>query len=157
MTHTESTRPAHQGELCTCGRQAITVIQTAEFGDVGYCGIEGAAFDPVLPCPWCGTREPHKESWGDPGRCSAYRIRPDQGTEAAKEQWTVGRLRAALAEHPDDTPLRVSVPGVGPDGWPSLEYVVTDFARTVAEYHPDGNITPTDFLVIYSSTIGEGG
>lgn len=69
-------RPAQPGELCTCGRQAITVIPTPEFGDVGYCGIEGAAFRPVLPCPWCGTSQPHTEPWGSPGRCPDYTLHP---------------------------------------------------------------------------------
>lgn len=68
-------RPAEPGELCTCGRPAVTVIHTEEFGDVGHCGIDGAAFTPVLPCPWCGTSEPHKESWGDPARCPDYQLR----------------------------------------------------------------------------------
>jgi hypothetical protein len=67
-------RAAEPGELCTCGRQAVTVFFTDRFGDVGYCGIEGAAFRPVLPCPWCGSSEPHKEPWGDPGRCPEYRL-----------------------------------------------------------------------------------
>lgn len=68
-------RPAVEGELCTCGRQAVTVIATEEFGDVGHCGIDGAAFRPVLPCPWCGASDPHKQSWGDPMRCPDYRVR----------------------------------------------------------------------------------
>lgn len=74
-----SERRAEPGELCTCGRQAITVISTDRFGDVGHCGIEGAAFRPVLPCSWCGSSEPHKESWGDPGRCPDYQLRTPQG------------------------------------------------------------------------------
>lgn len=70
-----SERPAQPGELCTCGRQAVTVYSTEQFGDVGHCGIDGAARTPVLPCPWCGTSEPHKESWGDPARCPDYQLR----------------------------------------------------------------------------------
>lgn len=69
-------RPAEPGELCTCGRQAVTVIGTEQFGDVGYCGIPGAAARPALPCPWCGRTDPHTESWGDPGRCPDYQLRP---------------------------------------------------------------------------------
>ena len=69
-------RPAEPGELCTCGRQAVTVIGTEHFGDIGYCGIEGAAFRPVLPCPWCGATAAHTESWGDPARCPQYQVRP---------------------------------------------------------------------------------
>lgn len=68
-------RAAQPGELCTCGRQAVTVTPTDRFGDVGYCGVEGAASTPVLPCPWCGSGEPHREAWGDPGRCPEYRLR----------------------------------------------------------------------------------
>lgn len=77
MTDHQSTqRPAAGGELCTCGRQAVIVYQTEEYGDVGHCGIEGAATDPVLPCPWCGATEAHTASWGDPQRCPQYRLRP---------------------------------------------------------------------------------
>ena len=68
-------RPAEPGELCTCGRQAVMVYPTGEHGEVGHCGIDGAAFRPVLPCPWCGTSEPHKASWGDPARCPDYQLR----------------------------------------------------------------------------------
>lgn len=68
-------RPAKPGDLCTCGRQAVTVFSNEQFGDAGYCGIEGAAARPVLPCPWCGSSEPHKEVWGDPGRCPDYQLR----------------------------------------------------------------------------------
>lgn len=76
---TSEQRPAKPGELCTCGRQAVTVFHNDEFGDVGYCGIEGAASRPVLPCPWCGAGVPHTESWGDPGRCPDYQLRADGG------------------------------------------------------------------------------
>lgn len=68
--------------------------------------------------------------------------------------WTAGRLREALAKYPDDTPLRVSVYDQShPDGFPSQNHVVTDAAGSVHEYHPDGNITLTDFVVIFSSPI----
>lgn len=75
-------RPAQPGELCTCGRPAVIVIPTDHFGDVGYCGIEGAAYQPVLPCPWCGTSEPHLEPYGDPGRCPDYQLRAPAREEA---------------------------------------------------------------------------
>ena len=68
-------RAAEAGELCTCGRQAVIVYVTEEHGEVGYCGIDGAAGRPVLPCPWCGSSEPHKVPWRDPGKCSKYRLR----------------------------------------------------------------------------------
>lgn len=74
--HQTTQHPAAEGDLCTCGRQAVTVYVTAEYGEVGHCGIEGAAFDPVLPCPWCGTTEAHTAPWGDPQRCPEYRLRP---------------------------------------------------------------------------------
>lgn len=32
-------RPAEPGETCTCGRPAVVIYQTEQFGDVGYCGI----------------------------------------------------------------------------------------------------------------------
>ena len=68
-------RPAQPGELCTCGRQAVRVYVTSEHGEVGHCGIDGAAFRPVLPCPWCAASEPHRASWGDPARCLDYQLR----------------------------------------------------------------------------------
>ncbi|WP_167163124.1 hypothetical protein [Streptomyces sp. MBT27] len=74
----ESTeRRAESGELCTCGRQAVVVYSNAQFGDVGFCGIEGGQARPVLPCPWCGNSSPHTTSWGDPDKCPAYRLRAD--------------------------------------------------------------------------------
>lgn len=76
MADTESTsRPATDGDLCTCGRQARTVFITVDFGEVGYCGIDGAAMRSVLPCPWCGATAPHRASWGDPMRCPRYTLR----------------------------------------------------------------------------------
>ncbi|WP_069744763.1 MULTISPECIES: hypothetical protein [unclassified Streptomyces] len=69
-------RLAETGELCTCGRPAIAVYSSTEFGDVGHCGVEGSAQYPVLPCPWCGSTVAHKTSWGDPDRCPHYRLRP---------------------------------------------------------------------------------
>lgn len=69
-------RVARPGELCTCGRAAVTVFISEEYGEVGYCGIEGSAANPVLPCPWCSSVEPHKQSWGDPAKCPEYQIRP---------------------------------------------------------------------------------
>lgn len=32
-------RAPRPGELCTCGRLAVTMHVTEKFGDVGYCGI----------------------------------------------------------------------------------------------------------------------
>lgn len=69
-------RPAEPGELCTCGRQAVTVYPTHDYGDVGHCGQDGVAFRPTLPCPWCHATKPHTTSWGDPVRCPDYTLRP---------------------------------------------------------------------------------
>jgi hypothetical protein len=76
----ESTRrPAQPGELCTCGRPAVVVYTGGSFPDVGDCGIEGAAFRPVLPCPWCRIDAAHVTGWGDPAKCPSYRLRaPEQ-------------------------------------------------------------------------------
>ncbi|MDX3232973.1 hypothetical protein [Streptomyces sp. ME19-01-6] len=79
---TDSTeRRAAPGELCTCGRPAIVVYSNAEFGEAGYCGIEGSQARPVLPCPWCGSAEPHTAPWGDPGKCPDYQLRPSAGPQ----------------------------------------------------------------------------
>lgn len=68
-------RPAAPGELCTCGRQAITVYLTGLHGQVGYCGLaDGGAR--ATPCPFCGEHTTHLTAWGDPARCPAYRLRP---------------------------------------------------------------------------------
>lgn len=77
-------RPAVPGELCTCGRQTVTVYSNERFGDAGHCGIEGAASNPVLPCPWCGTREAHKASWGDPTKCPSYQLRAPVGDKTMR-------------------------------------------------------------------------
>jgi hypothetical protein len=77
---TDSTqRPAEPGELCTCGRPAVVVFSNEEFGDVGYCGIEGSQGRPVLPCPWCGSTKMHTAPWGDPGKCPDYQLRAPVG------------------------------------------------------------------------------
>jgi len=36
-------RSPEPGEVCTCGRPAIIVYLTENFGPVGYCGIPGPA------------------------------------------------------------------------------------------------------------------
>ena len=60
-------RPAELGELCTCGRQAVTVIDTAMWGEVGFCGVMQTETQPAGPCVFCGGV--HR------GRCSSYRLR----------------------------------------------------------------------------------
>jgi hypothetical protein len=63
-------RPAEPGELCTCGRPAVTVFLTGRFGPVGYCGVsDGGARSG--DCPFCGEpRSTHDE------RCPRYVLRP---------------------------------------------------------------------------------
>lgn len=80
-------RPAESGELCTCGRQAVTVFPTHDYGDVGVCGEDGAGMRPVLPCPWCGAVKAHTTAWDDPVRCPGYTLRPkpDTGPETAAQ------------------------------------------------------------------------
>ncbi|MGW2725629.1 hypothetical protein [Streptomyces sp. NPDC001492] len=68
-------RPAEDGELCTCGRQAVVVYPTHDYGDVGHCGVDGNGAHPVVPCPWCGATRPHA-TWGVPVRCPDYTLRP---------------------------------------------------------------------------------
>jgi hypothetical protein len=68
-------RPAYPHELCTCGRR----------GEIGYCSVKAACesrglhpigsisvedSSSVLPCPFCGTDEPHLVV------CPDYRVRP---------------------------------------------------------------------------------
>jgi hypothetical protein len=66
--HSLSTsRPAKRGELCTCGRQATTVIVAAET-EVGWCGIADAP--QLRPCRFCGENVIHL------GRCPKYRLQP---------------------------------------------------------------------------------
>jgi hypothetical protein len=61
-------RPAEPEELCTCGRQALVVINAGPAGLVGWCGQEDA--DREGPCPFCGG--PRHQ-----GICPRYRLRLD--------------------------------------------------------------------------------
>lgn len=71
MPSETTTRPAEPGELCVCGRQAITVIESGRWGPTGDCGIrDGGA--KTGPCPFCGG--PRYEV-----RCPRYRLRLDTG------------------------------------------------------------------------------
>jgi hypothetical protein len=67
VNETTTERPAEQGELCTCGRQALVVYLGGVFGPTGYCGI-GDSGDQAGPCPFCGGAR-HE------GRCPDYRLR----------------------------------------------------------------------------------
>jgi hypothetical protein len=62
------------------------------------------------------------------------------------ESWTVGRLREALRELPDDLVLRVEVAGAPstghPDPWGNDQFVVTD-----AAVDDDGDFSTGDLVV----------
>jgi hypothetical protein len=64
-------RPAEEGELCTCGRQAVVVYLGTTFGETGWCGRSDGG-DRTGPCPFCGQQRRHL------GRCPRYRLRLDQ-------------------------------------------------------------------------------
>lgn len=67
MTDHRIERPAEPGELCTCGRQALVVVNGGTLGYIGWCGeLEG---DQAGPCPFCGG--PRHLS-----RCPDYKLRP---------------------------------------------------------------------------------
>jgi hypothetical protein len=70
-------RPAEPGELCTCGRPAITIYLGTVFGDSGDCGIRDGG-SRQGPCPFCGDPRSVREAHG--GRCPDYRLRPDRGS-----------------------------------------------------------------------------
>lgn len=62
-------RPAAPGERCTCGRPAIVVYITDDYGPIGFCGIsDGGAKG---PCYFCGTTH-HPD---DPV-CPHYKLLP---------------------------------------------------------------------------------
>lgn len=62
------------------------MFPTHEYGDVGWCAVEGSSFRPVLPCPWCGATRAHTTPWGDPVRCPNYTLRPkDEGLKDAPD------------------------------------------------------------------------
>jgi len=65
MDATSTERRAEPGEVCTCGRPAVTVYVSPDGTETGYCGAPAPA---PGPCLWCGDR--HE------GRCPQYRIRP---------------------------------------------------------------------------------
>ncbi|RAS65628.1 hypothetical protein C8D87_104178 [Lentzea atacamensis] len=61
---TSNERRAVKGELCTCGRQAVTVFRTELHGEIGWCGVSNVP--QVSPCPWC--------SGDHGGKCAHYSI-----------------------------------------------------------------------------------
>lgn len=69
-------RKAEPGELCTCGRQAVTVFDAGS-GEVGSCGQPDGLSRPVTPCLWCGSETAHLEPHGSPGTCPDYTLRVD--------------------------------------------------------------------------------
>lgn len=79
MNDTVTERRAEPGELCTCGRQATVVFLGGQYGPTGYCGIgDGGAQNG--PCPFCGSEQKHRTSYGDPSRCPNYQLRPERRT-----------------------------------------------------------------------------
>jgi hypothetical protein len=91
-------RPAEFGDLCTCGRQAVVVYISEEYGEVGHCGVEGSAAQPILPCPFCHSSKPHKASWGDPAKCPDYRLRPVRPSDPVTTQASVERIRRVVRD-----------------------------------------------------------
>ena len=63
-----SQRPAQPGEVCTCGRPAVTVFVTDGHGPVGYCGIPDGG-ETSGPCPFCGAATRHEAA-----RCPLYTV-----------------------------------------------------------------------------------
>jgi hypothetical protein len=67
MNNNFGQRQAIDGELCTCGRQAVTVFGSPDRGEVGYCGIPDGG-QRSTACTFCGG-ERHD------GRCPQYQLR----------------------------------------------------------------------------------
>jgi hypothetical protein len=61
-------RRAHPGEVCTCGRQAVSVFVHEDGREAGYCGLPDGG-DRSGPCPFC-TGPRHEF-----GRCPDYHVR----------------------------------------------------------------------------------
>jgi len=59
-------RPAEAGEVCTCGRPAVTVFVGGQYGDTGYCGLPDGG-NRSGSCPFCGDAR-HE------GRCPRYAL-----------------------------------------------------------------------------------
>ena len=76
-----SQRAAEPGEVCTCGRQAVTVFSWADRTPVGWCGrSDGGARDGR--CPFCGG-DRHEL-----GRCPDYELEPDWAQPGAEaDDW----------------------------------------------------------------------
>jgi hypothetical protein len=64
-------RPAEPGEVCTCGRPAVTVFLVGRYGPVGYCGRSDGG-ERSGPCPFCGGARHRPPA----SRCPEYRLRP---------------------------------------------------------------------------------
>lgn len=78
-------RAAHPGELCPCGRQAVTVFMLDPGPEVGYCGIADGG-QRSGPCPFCGGQR-HRQPWGDPAPCPRYQLRlPRQHVEVSVDE-----------------------------------------------------------------------
>lgn len=94
MTATE--RPAQPGQYCTCGRQAVTVFITEDFGETGWCGISDGGAQ-AGPCPFCGGAR-HE------GRCPNYQLRPGPPDRPESPASPEPRGSNVTYLHRDDTP-----------------------------------------------------
>jgi hypothetical protein len=85
-------RQAERGELCTCGRPAVTVYSTEHYGEIGWCGRSDGGRRG--PCVFCGTAAGH-----DGDRCPAYVLQ------------TGPRLDGPVSQSPVAPPTYPSDPG----------------------------------------------
>lgn len=72
----QAERRAEPGELCTCGRPAITVYLSDEWGETGYCGVSDGG--ERGPCVFCGQEKATAHPYT---RCPEYRLRLDREVE----------------------------------------------------------------------------
>ena len=63
-------------------------------------------------------------------------------------RWTAGRLRAALAQLPDDTPLRVSIPDPDDPAAVDWDFVVTGADRGELVWSDERGKQPTSYVII---------
>ena len=94
MTATE--RTAQPGQYCTCGRRAVTVFITEDFGETGWCGVSDGGAQ-AGPCPFCGGAR-HE------GRCPNYQLRPGPPDRPESPASPEPRGSNVTYLHRDDTP-----------------------------------------------------
>lgn len=119
-------RAAEPGELCTCGRQAVSIYPgDGEFGPTGHCGLGdgGAPVDGV--CAFCGNTIDHDAYWAteraagraaaangiEPqgGRCPLYRLRLADPLPAVHEESVEPFDRAADQRRRSEGRLRAEL------------------------------------------------